>query len=83
MHVNTPLCPPLLRGEYKERRTVDFPYFRGEDMSETEKIITAVLKHYPDVQAVYLFGSYGTDEQWSDSDVDIALLYNNSSLNPR
>jgi predicted nucleotidyltransferase len=43
-------------------------------MKETDKIITAVLKYYPDVQAVYLFGSYGTDEAWADSDVDIALL---------
>jgi len=43
-------------------------------MNETDKIITAVLKYYPDVQAVYLFGSYGTDEAWTDSDVDIAVL---------
>ncbi|MDT8301577.1 MAG: nucleotidyltransferase domain-containing protein [Sedimentisphaerales bacterium] len=43
-------------------------------MRETDKIITTVLKYYPDVQAVYLFGSYGTDETWADSDVDIALL---------
>jgi predicted nucleotidyltransferase len=43
-------------------------------MSETDKIITTVLKYYPDVQAVYLFGSYGTDEAWPDSDVDIAVL---------
>ena len=43
-------------------------------MSETDKIMGVVLKHYPDVQAVYLFGSYGTDDQWPDSDVDIAVL---------
>lgn len=43
-------------------------------MNETDKIITTVLKYYPDVQAVYLFGSYGTDEAWTDSDVDIAVL---------
>jgi len=43
-------------------------------MDETNKIITAVLKYYPDVQAVYLFGSYGTDQAWADSDVDIAVL---------
>jgi len=43
-------------------------------MSETDKIITAVLKYYPNVQAIYLFGSYGTDEAWVDSDVDIAVL---------
>lgn len=33
-----------------------------------------VLQHYPDVQAIYLFGSYGTADEWADSDVDIALL---------
>ena len=43
-------------------------------MRETDKIITAVLKYYPDVQAVYLFGSYGTDQELADSDVDIAVL---------
>ena len=43
-------------------------------MRETDEIITTVLKHYPDVQAVYLFGSYGTDQALADSDVDIAVL---------
>ena len=43
-------------------------------MSETDEIIGVVFKHYPDVQAVYLFGTYGTDGQWPDSDVDIAVL---------
>jgi uncharacterized protein len=33
-----------------------------------------VLRHYPDVQGVYIFGSYGTEDEWPDSDVDIALL---------
>ena len=32
------------------------------------------MKHYPEVQAIYFFGTYGTDDQWTDSDVDIALL---------
>jgi predicted nucleotidyltransferase len=43
-------------------------------MDEIKKITTTVLKHYPDVQAVYLFGSYGTDQTLADSDVDIAVL---------
>ena len=38
------------------------------------KLIAAVIKHYPDVQAIYLFGSYGTDDAWPDSDVDLAVL---------
>jgi len=43
-------------------------------MIPMDKIISAVLKHYPDVQAVYLFGSYVANDAWPDSDVDIALL---------
>jgi uncharacterized protein len=42
--------------------------------SEYAPIVEAILAHYPDVQAVYLFGSYGTEGQWPNSDVDIALL---------
>lgn len=37
-------------------------------------IIQIVLDHYPTTQAIYLFGSYGTDDEWPDSDVDIAVL---------
>ena len=43
-------------------------------MRDYRPIIEAVLKHYPDVQAIYLFGSYDTEHEWPDSDVDIALL---------
>ncbi len=39
-----------------------------------EAIIQAVLKSHPDTQAIYLFGSYGTQDEWPDSDVDIAIL---------
>ena len=39
-----------------------------------EGIISTVLAAYPATQAVYLFGSYGTENEWPDSDVDIALL---------
>lgn len=39
-----------------------------------ESIVKAVLAEYPDTQAVYLFGSYGTEDEWPDSDVDIAVL---------
>jgi predicted nucleotidyltransferase len=37
-------------------------------------IIQIVLDHYPTVQATYLFGSFGTEDEWPDSDVDIAVL---------
>lgn len=43
-------------------------------MTENEKIIRIVLEHYPAAQAIYLFGTYGTADEWPDSDVDIALL---------
>jgi predicted nucleotidyltransferase len=37
-------------------------------------IVRDVLRHYPSVQAIYLFGSFGTADERPDSDVDIALL---------
>ena len=40
----------------------------------TAAIIQIVLTHDPTVQAIYLFGSYGTEDEWADSDLDIALL---------
>ncbi|MGH8628919.1 MAG: type VII toxin-antitoxin system MntA family adenylyltransferase antitoxin [Gammaproteobacteria bacterium] len=43
-------------------------------MIEPNATIQPVLRHYPDTQAIYLFGSYGTEGEWPDSDVDIALL---------
>ena len=43
-------------------------------MTGTGNIVRTVLGHYPDTQAIYLFGSYGTEDEWPDSDVDIALL---------
>ena len=39
-----------------------------------DTITGIVLEHYPATQAIYLFGTYGTPDEWPDSDVDIALL---------
>ena len=39
-----------------------------------QNIRTVVLKHYPAMQAVYLFGSMATGEEGPDSDADIGLL---------
>ena len=39
-----------------------------------EIIIKTVRFYYPDVSAIYLFGSYGTEYERMDSDIDIALL---------
>ena len=43
-------------------------------METHSSIIDLVQRHHPDVQAIYLFGSYGTEQEWPDSDADIALL---------
>lgn len=37
-------------------------------------IIANIRRCYPDVQAVYLFGSLGTEYEREDSDADIAVL---------
>lgn len=41
---------------------------------EIETAIPIIVGHEPKVQAVYLFGSFGTESERSDSDVDLALL---------
>lgn len=41
---------------------------------QPDTIIKTVLGYYPNVQGVYLFGSYLTADEWPDSDIDIALL---------
>ena len=40
----------------------------------SDAIVKTVLTFYPDAEAIYLFGSYGTKDERPDSDVDIALL---------
>lgn len=39
-----------------------------------QDIIQCVLKHYPQTQAIYLFGSYGTPYERAASDVELAVL---------
>lgn len=43
-------------------------------MNATDTIVSVVLAHHPAVQAIYLFGTFGTEDQWPTSDVDLALL---------
>jgi predicted nucleotidyltransferase len=43
-------------------------------MNRLEEAIALILKNYPQTQAIYLFGSYGTENEWPNSDVDIAIL---------
>jgi uncharacterized protein len=51
---------------------------RGDGMTSREQAIAVithtVLHHYPATQGIYLFGSYQTEDEWPDSDVDIAVL---------
>ncbi len=37
-------------------------------------MVKTISFYYPDISAIYLFGSYGTEYERMDSDVDIALL---------
>jgi uncharacterized protein len=39
-----------------------------------EAITRIVLQHYPSAQGIYLFGSFQTEDEWPDSDVDVAVL---------
>lgn len=41
---------------------------------DDQEIISVILKHYPRVQGIYLFGSHGTSAEGPDSDLDLALL---------
>lgn len=43
-------------------------------MNHRNDIIRIISKQYTDVQAIYLFGTYGTEDEWPNSDVDIAVL---------
>lgn len=39
-----------------------------------ERLIEIIVKAFPDVQAIYLFGSFGTTDEAVASDVDVAIL---------
>ncbi|TXI22959.1 MAG: nucleotidyltransferase domain-containing protein [Nitrosomonas sp.] len=43
-------------------------------MVNTAELTKIILEAYPNTQAIYLFGSWGTEDEWSSSDVDIAVL---------
>jgi len=43
-------------------------------MKDHDAIVRIILEHYPSAQAIYLFGTYGTTDEWPDSDVDLAVL---------
>ncbi len=39
-----------------------------------EAVVPAILKHWPEAVAIYLFGSYATANERGESDVDLALM---------
>lgn len=41
---------------------------------DLQNIISLIRNHYPNVEAVYLFGTFGTAMEKPDSDLDLALL---------
>lgn len=43
-------------------------------MSQQSQLIQLILNTWPDTQAIYLFGSWGTEYERPESDVDIAML---------
>jgi predicted nucleotidyltransferase len=43
-------------------------------MTVQAELIETILASYPGTQALYLFGSWGTENEWPDSDVDLAVL---------
>ena len=43
-------------------------------MNEYKLITKTILEHHPDTQAIYIYGTYGTVDEWPDSDIDIAVL---------
>ena len=43
-------------------------------MTPYNTIVEAIRSAYPDTQAIYRFGSWGTPYQRADSDLDIAVL---------
>ena len=43
-------------------------------MNKQKEIICTIMENFPNVQAVYLFGSFDTENEWPNSDIDIGLL---------
>jgi predicted nucleotidyltransferase len=43
-------------------------------MSQQSQLVQLILNTWPDTQAIYLFGSWGTEYERPESDVDIAVL---------
>lgn len=46
-----------------------------ESNHKESELIRLCLEHYPRLEAIYLFGSWATEEERVKSDIDIALLF--------
>ena len=51
-----------------------FNKWGGETVREAKHLVQLILNAWPDTQAIYLFGSWGTEYERAESDVDIAVL---------
>ncbi|HPJ12089.1 MAG TPA: nucleotidyltransferase domain-containing protein [Caldisericia bacterium] len=52
---------------------------KKQDTAPIEKTIVEIcLASYPNLHAIYLFGSFGTPYEREDSDIDIAILFHHS-----
>lgn len=49
-------------------------HFRVGVIMSQEDMVGIILENFPEAQAIYLFGSYGTEDEWPESDVDIGVL---------
>ena len=43
-------------------------------MNQESQLVQLILQSWPDTQAIYLFGSWGTEYERAESDIDIAVL---------
>jgi predicted nucleotidyltransferase len=47
----------------------------NKTVAKTANMIDIIMDFYPSLQGIYLFGSYQTEREWPDSDVDVAILF--------
>ena len=43
-------------------------------MTAQDQFIKTILDSYPSTQAIYLFGSWDTEDEWPNSDIDMSVL---------
>jgi len=53
-----------------------------QKVKDEQLLVQTCLEYYPTIQAIYVFGSWGTEDERADSDVDVALLLPFPSFKP-